>query len=92
MNGANGEIAKTRTLGPKTYTTTQPVFISEGANMPGGVSNMNYFEVNNEMDNGSLESPDEEYFQESFQPSGINYEESSTFQKLYQEQEFDEKE
>jgi hypothetical protein len=60
MNGASGELPKAKTLGKKSFANTQPVFISEGANLPGNASSsLGYFEVHNHGDSAGDLSPDE---------------------------------
>jgi hypothetical protein len=60
MNGASGELPKAKTLGKKSFANTQPVFVSEGANLPGNVSSsLGYFEVHNHGGSAGDLSPDE---------------------------------
>jgi hypothetical protein len=95
MNGANSNLPKMNTLGPKSYggnnntnnmtNNNQPVFISEGANMPMGEENgmMNHFEVDGQYDDYLEDDYEEQGMQNNSR--SINFQESSSFQKMYSE-------
>jgi hypothetical protein len=99
MNGANSNLPKMNTLGPKSYGGNNntnnnmtnnnhnlPVFISEGANMPMGEENgmMNHFEVDGQYD----DYLEDDYVEQGIMQNNsrsINFQESSNFQKMYSE-------